>query len=288
MVTLVACKTASNSASKTLSFNLSTGKSYDYDMQFEMDQSLMPQSAKMKFATFYSVDVIEDSGNVKTLRGTYRNFKMNANIMGRKMDIDTENPDTANYSKENPMGMLSKVFGMIRGITFTMKIDKKGNVLAVSGAEKFRDAFLSFADSAGMEEKELNEARETFSKQFNNETVKHQFSTVFTIFPDKEVKVGDSWEIVTDGDFNSPTKNTTKYTVKEIEGDMVTLVSNSKIVGTDKTKFELDGEQDGNLIVDSRSGLVINAEYEQNVYLKAQGLTIGIKGKSKITGKERF
>ena len=283
-----ACKTTSNSASKPLSFNLGTGKSYDYDMQFEMDQSMMAQNSKMKFNTLYSVDVVNDSAGIKTLRGTYRNFRMNADIMGMKMDIDTDRPDTSKPSPENPMGMMSRIFSMIKGTSFTMKIDKKGNVLAVSGAEKFRDMFVSFADSMGMEEKEMNSVKESFSEQFNEEAVKSQFSQVFTIFPDKEVKEGDSWEIVTKGDIKMPTTNTTKYTVKEIEGDMITLVAKTKIEGTENKEFQIEGEQEGNLIVDSRSGLVIRSEYNQNLYVKAQGMTIGIKGKGNITGKERL
>ena len=287
-VGITACKTASNTATKTLSFNLGKGKSYDYDMRYEIDQSIMSQTQKMTIGTLYSVDVIEDSAGIKTLKGTYQNFRMKADVMGMSLDVDTERPDTAKAVKENPMGMMSRMFRMIKGASFIMKIDKKGTVLAVSGAEQFKKMFLSLADSAGVDESEKASISEAFTQQFNEDAVKGQFSQVFTIFPDKEVKVGDSWEQVTNTTNPMPTKNSTKYTVKEIDGDMVTLSSKSKIEGTDKSKFDVEGEQDGNLIVDSRSGLVVKAEFDQNLYVKAQGMTIGMKAKGNITGKERF
>jgi hypothetical protein len=285
---LAGCKTASNTASKPLSFNLSTGKSYDYDMRYEIDQSMMAQNTKMTLGTLYSVDVLSDSAGIKTLKGTYRNFRMKADMMGIAIDIDTDKPDTSKPDPGNPMAMMSKVFRMIKGATFTMKIDKKGNVLAVTGAEQFRDMIVAYADSMGADEADLQSAREAFSQQFNEEAVKSQFSQIFTIFPDKEVKIGDSWEQVTSTNAPMAAKNTTKYTVKEIEGDMVTLTSKTKMEGTDKSKFDLEGDQEGNLIVNSKTGLVVQAEYNQNMYVKAQGMTIGMKAKGNITGKERL
>jgi hypothetical protein len=118
--------------------------------------------------------------------------------------------------------------------------------------------------------------------------IKSQFSQVFTIFPDKEIRVGDNWENNLSGGGQLPGKNTTTYTVKEIDGNMVTLTTVTKTEGSDEqANMEMEGSQTGNMLVDSRTGLVINAEYDQDFTMKSQGMAIQVKGKSKITGKEK-
>ena len=79
-------------------------------------------------------------------------------------------------------------------------------------------------------------------------------------------------------------KFTTTYTAKEIEGDHVTLTSKTKIFSNDEGT-EISGTQNGNIIVDSKTGLMINAEFDQQMKVKTQGQTIELTGKGKVKGK---
>lgn len=51
--------------------------------------------------------------------------------------------------------------------------------------------------------------------------------------------------------------------------------------------MEIKGTQNGSLLVDGKTGLVINAEFDQDMETKTQGMEIVIKGKGIIKGKER-
>ena len=120
--------------------------------------------------------------------------------------------------------------------------------------------------------------------QFNEQSIKDNFSQLFTIFPNKEVKVGESWEKSYSTGGKMPAKFSTTYTVKEIEGDHVTLSTVTKI-SPNSSEAEAEGEQTGNILVDSKTGLMINATFDQNMKVKAKGNTLEITGKGRIKGK---
>ncbi len=47
-------------------------------------------------------------------------------------------------------------------------------------------------DSLPLNESMKSQARASMKDQFNEQSIKDNFSQIFTIFPDKEVKVGES------------------------------------------------------------------------------------------------
>jgi hypothetical protein len=135
-----------------------------------------------------------------------------------------------------------------------------------------------------MSETEKQNMRQQFDKQFSDEGMKGQFERVLYIFPNKEVKVGDSWTKETVAGNDVRAKYNSTYTVSEIEGDMVTLKEKSKISSSDE-KMELTGDVDGTIVVDSRSGLVVNSTQNMDMNIKAGGMSMGMKGITKVKGK---
>jgi hypothetical protein len=141
----------------------------------------------------------------------------------------------------------------------------------------------SFGDD--MPEEEKQKMREQFSKQFSDEGMKSQFERVLYIFPNKEVKVGDTWQRSSTAGFGEmPAKYSSTYTVTEIEGDMVTLQEKSKIESND-SKMDLSGDVDGTIVIDSKSGLLVNCTQNIDMKVNAGGMTVGMKGITKVKGK---
>jgi hypothetical protein len=100
------------------------------------------------------------------------------------------------------------------------------------------------------------------------------FSQAFEIFPNKPVKIGDSWKTnatVMKQDIS------TVYTVKNIKGNRVFLTGVSKI-RSDGGKNS--GTQTSKLIIDAKTGLMIDGAFDQK---SEDG---GMSTKSRITGKE--
>ncbi|MBL7746498.1 MAG: hypothetical protein JNM19_03675, partial [Chitinophagaceae bacterium] len=228
-----------------------------------------------------------DDGNTKTITTTYDRFKMKMLVAGVNIEVDSDQPIKADDADDKSMSaQLSKVTGLlgaIKGRQFVMKVNAEGKVEEVSGFEGMAEAI---ADSLQLNEKERAKMMSGFNQQFNEKEMKGQFERVLYIFPNKEVKVGDSWEKTTSaGKQMGGGTYTSTYTVKDIEGEMVTLEEKSKINAA--SGDGVSGNISGILTVDSKTGLVVDADQEMSLKTKAEGMEIEIKGKMKVKGKAR-
>lgn len=277
--------TKSATGSKMLKFNFEKGKGYDYEMIINVDQDMKGQTMQMDMTNYYSMDVVADDGDTKTITTTYDRFKMNMKVGPMNIDVDSDKPlpEMSGNGKEDPMKMLNSIFGAIKGRKFSMKVNAEGRVEEVSG---FKDIAQSIMDSMHLGEKEKQEMTQQFSQQFNEQNIKDQFERVLYIFPNKEVKVGDSWQKTTTPGGVMGGKYTSTYTVSEIEGDMVTLEEKSKIEGTSEG-LNMKGDITGTLVVDSKTGLVVNADQDVEITTTKDGTSMKMKGKTKIKGKAR-
>lgn len=285
-VAIESCQSAKTStASKMLKFNFEKGKGYDYEMTMNMDQEIMGQKMTMDMLTYYSMDVVEDDGDIKTVTSTYDRFKMDMSVAGMNIEVDSDKPLSSldkDDEGDNPMKMLNKLLSAIKGRKVTMKINAEGKVLEVIG---FEDMAKSIVDSMGIDGEESQQMIRQFDKQFNEESMKDQFERILYIFPNKEIKVGDSWEKQTSSVGIGKGKYNSTYTVTDIEGDMVTLDEKSTIKADDGAK--MNGKILSKLIVDSKSGLVVSADMDMTVTTKAEGQSFDLKAKTKIKGKAR-
>lgn len=279
------CKSSQSSASKMLKLNLQKGQAYDYDMITDFDQEIMGQEVKMSMNMGYSLDVIADSGNIRTVNTEVNRIKMDMQMMAMKFSIDTDKP--ASESDTTTMqGKLSLAFSklgeVMKGKKFEMKVDKEGKVIEISG---FDQIFSSLADSSNMESEERTKALQSLKEQMNGQEAKDQFTELFAIFPQKEVRVDDTWEKDYETTGRIAAKNHTVYKVKDIEGDIVTVSAKTKFESSREIK--LDGNKNGIVIVDSRSGLVVNSDYDFEIIFSGNGFSFTMKGKQKIKGTAR-
>ena len=81
-------------------------------------------------------------------------------------------------------------------------------------------------------------------------------------------------------------KYVSTYIVSEIEGDMVTVEEKSKIEGASEA-MDMKGDITGTLVIDSKTGLVVNADQDMDLTMNAEGKEIKMKAKSKIKGKAK-
>ncbi len=287
MITIQSCQSSkSATAAKMLKFDFEKGKGYDYEMTTKTDQEIMGQSIRMDMSAYYSMDVSEDDGKMKTILTSIDRFKMKMGVMGLNIDVDTDKPVTGlgkTDDGEDPMKVMNSLFAAIKGQKFTMKVNAEGKVQEVTGFENMANTIV---EAMGVEGSKKEEMIKKFDEQFNAEKMKEQFERTWYIFPDKEVKVGDSWQKDTKTGGKMGGKYRSTYKVKEIEGDMVTLDETTKI-NSDDEDGNVSGEITGTLIIDSRVGLVVSGEQEMKLKTSLEGMSFEIKGKTKIKGKPR-
>jgi len=265
-------------ATTNFQFNLQKGKAYEYEMDFDMKQEMQGQNISTNMKSDYVMEVIGDDGNVKTIKTTYERFAMNVDMPGQSIKADSDNADTTTAAEiTDPSQLMNAMFGALKGKSFIMKVDQEGKVTEVTGLDQIADAMVN---SMKVKEEMKPMVRQAFTQQFNEQNIKEIFSQSFNIFPNKSVKVGDSWEKKISGTSSMPMDVTTTYTVKSIDGDIVNLDAKSKMNFTGGA--DMSGEQTGTLKVNSKTGLVVNAEMDQKMDGQMKMTT-----KAKITGKER-
>lgn len=285
-ILLLACQSSRNTTnSRLLQFNFQPGKAYDYDMITEFDQEIMGQKQQVSVSAQYGMQVSDRSDSSVAISTRFNAFKMDLEVMGMSLEVDTEKPLPADTSAElTPLSLINKMFHAIKGQQFEMVVTKEGKVVEVSGLEKIADNIMASVDM-GEEFKAGMDA--SFKQQFNDASMKEQFERAFFIFPNKEVKVGDSWikEHSAPGGGNAGSFKTT-YTVEEIEGDMVTLDVKSSFSGVEQ-QGNVKGTQQGTMTVDSRSGLIVESDLDLSMDASEGGQTMKMKGKIRIRGRER-
>ena len=247
-----------------------------------MDQKIMDRDDKINLLGNFSFEVIADDGKIKTLKGVYRSFRLYMKIMGLEMDIDTDKPAAAASENENIEGMMHRLFSKIKGNAFNMKVDEEGNILSVSGFDEIINGMI---DSAGLNKEMELQMRASLNDQFNEQEMKNQFAHIFMIFPGKAVNPGDSWQRNYKIAGKVAADFSTTYTVKQKEGDHVTLDAKS-VIGPAGGDMEVKGTQSGTLLVDSKTGLVLRAEFIQEMEAKVNDLQLTINSTGKVNGKE--
>jgi hypothetical protein len=251
-----------------LRFNFQKGKTYNYTMSFDVSQKRGDQSRGSTMKWNYDMQVIDEKGGLKTLKTTYKRIDMTMNMGNdQKMEFSSEKEIDAMDFMQLP----SRMFKIVKGKSFTMQVNEKGEVVSVTGFDKIGEAVVS---EAGLPEEMKPMLRQNFQQRFNDDAVKQMFTQTFEIFPNKPVKIGDSWKTNTN---IMKQEVSTVYTVKNIKGNRVFLTGTSKIK-SDNGKNQ--GTQTSKLIIDAKTGLMLDGAFDQKSY---DGNSIT---KSRIVGKE--
>ena len=241
------------SESVKLKFDLLKGKTYAYRMNFDMSKQDGERKASNTMKWNYEMKVLAEKAGVKTIQTTYKQIEMAMNMGEMKMEFSSEKEvDPSNF-----MQMPSRMFKAIKGKSFTMQVNEKGEIISVSGFDKIGEAM---ANEMNLPENSKAMMMKNFKEQFSDESVKQMFGQFFDVFPNKAVKPGDSWE--KKSSFMDEIDMTTTYTVKNIKDSKVYLSSSSKLKEKGGTG---SGTQKGSLIVDAETGLVLDATFSQKL-----------------------
>jgi len=236
-----------------LKFNFQKGKTYNYSMTLDAKRTKGDQNRGTTMKWNYDMQVVDESKDLKTIKATYKRIDMTADMGNdQKMEFSSEKKvDAMDF-----MQMPSKMFSIIKGKSFTMQVNEKGEVISVSGFDKIGEAVVN---EMGLPEEMKPMMRENFQKQFNDDAVKQLFSQSFNALPNKYISVGDSWK--TNTSLTALKQDiSTIYTVRSIKGQRVLLTGDSKLKSPEGTT---SGTQLSKLIIDARTGVMLDGFFDQ-------------------------
>ncbi|WP_029274439.1 DUF6263 family protein [Pedobacter borealis] len=268
--------------------NYPTGYKYDFTLTSEqiINQKIAGRDVHLtqSIGTDYTFDITEGHSGEKDVKVIYNRIFMKSVAMGNTMTLKSDDQDS---TKKNP-------FSGLKGASFYMTVAPNGAIKTVAGIDKMLD---NMAARMTKDTSQVKQIKNALSKQFSNEVIKQTMESSFKIYPDKPVKIGDSWTVDTKMQMSMPIETITQYTLKEVKDGIAilsvkgTLVSkgNFEVMGN-KMETDLQGTNSGETSLDMKTGIVLNSHLRVELYGKmksmGQDIDFEMQGINKIVGKE--
>jgi hypothetical protein len=245
-----------------LKLNLTKGKKYDMrmTMQSNGEMNMMGQqvttTTDMNMGMDYEVMDINPAGNF-VVRSTYRSIKMSGETMGMKYEYDSETGKATGMQAEEMSKSMKKMIGQYT----EMEMDKSGKIIKTT-------------NSPGLDEG---------GKGKNKGGLENMN---YTIFPDKKVKPGDTWESNIEQAMESMSiivKST--YTLVAVKDGVAEISMDGTLALKEGSKGNLSGTQKGTSKIEVATGMSkeVTINQDLDMELDDMGMKMPMKLKNKVT-----
>lgn len=295
LIIFSACNSGGKSGAKSdgskydLSFSALKGPSFtntmDMDMRIETEVMGMKMNMNMKMNGGMNFDVLPDSAGLKHLKMTYEDMKMT-------MDM----PALSGMGKGDEMNdILRKMLSAFNGFAIEMLVDSSGTIKEVIGREEFRDKLEKSMDSV-LEGRSNPQVVQSMQQFYDKEQLQNMVGSMFTMYSNGPVAVGDSWTRNIEQVVNSmKTKNETKYTLVSVKDGVAEIECEGKMSGAGspegeegfKGEAEITGTQKGTLKMKVANGHMVSGDVKMDMdaKIKANGMKMPMKVKGIYTFK---
>jgi len=264
------------------------GKKYSYTINSDQIINQKVDGKELSYiqnvGTDYLFDIAGVKGMEKAIKVTYKRLTIKSVGMGNELILDSDKEEAG---KPNP-------FSGLKNSSFSMLLGSNGSIKSVSGIEKMVD---SMAAKMTSDTAQLKQFKLSLNKQFNGEVIRQTMESSLKIFPEKAVKVGESWVVNTKMQITMPIEASTTYTLKEIKENVATLSIKGNLVSKgdfetmgNKMQTDLKGLNIGDAQVDIKTGIILSSHTRIELYGKMkvanQAIDFDMEGINKIAGKE--
>ncbi len=228
-------------AQKVLRWKFEQGQTFEWEMAQHADVVMtigdMEQTSNTSFTMAMGMFVKQvDDEDVASLEITMDRLHMVMQVAGQTMEYDTD-------SDEVPAGigeMLKKAFDPLMAMTYTIKMDSRGQIIDVDVPE---DSLKGLKSMPGMEQ---------FGKMFSKEAMQDISSTGWLVLPEEGLNVGDSWDM--ESETNNPILG------KQTVATHFTYEGSEELNGAtvEKISIEMDMKFDGD--VENKLGIKMDIE----------------------------
>lgn len=248
-----------------LKLNLPKGKVYDMQMsmnsQAEMDMmgQAVATNTDMTMGMDYEIKDVLENGNF-LIRTTYKKIKMSGSTKmggqdsGMSYEYDSEADKVSGMQAEQ---MAKSMKAMIGQYT-EMEMDKFGKVVKTTMSEGLKNG----KESDGM----------------NNMN--------YAVFPDKKIKVGDTWDSEIEQDMNGIIAVIkTKYKLESLKDGIAEISMDGTMNLKEGAQGKLTGTQKGTSKIEVSTGLSkeVNIDQDLDMEMNEMGMKMPMKLKNKVT-----
>ena len=265
IVLFAACNSGLSGEAHTIKMRLNKGDTFNHTIKMNMlmNTAVMGQSVNMnmKMESANSFEVMNADSLNKELKMTYNNLHMS-------MDMGKLNQAAVNTDSI----MNSSTKGVI-GKSVVFMLSKDNEIISTSGF-----------DSLMINESQSEASRQMIKKMFSKEQLNNLFGMMFSMYPGKPVKVGESWTsktVVNIADIDM--KVNVKYTLIGVKNGLADIDVDGVIDGKGEMnkssgvplEIAMSGTQKGTMTIKMTDGYLQNGAYKMDI--KADMVVMGQK-----------
>ena len=247
-----------------LKYNLKSGANYSYNISMDQEISFSANGQDIALnqeMTMKMTSVVTKENDDYKITSSLDAITMKQSIFGMEIFYNSEDSATFTSGMGKKLGdELNKLIGK----SYSVTIDPLGNV---------KDIDMGSLDESGDISENLNR------------------STVYAVFPDHKVAVGESWEVETVPMIDSSMILNTKYTLKKVKGKKAVIAFEITITSSEKSESKLNGTQKGELILNRKTGWTIHSTVDQelNMEINTNGMSMPatLSGTTEVDSKKK-
>lgn len=200
--------------------------------------------------TNFKVTNIKDS--VYDMEISYKELGMKMDFFGNTIEFDSLKDDINDMTSTLLKNMTNK--------TFNIKMTKTGQVLEVTNIDVLTKNLFDGIENISEEDKE--QAKTQMMDSFGEKAFKGNIEMGFAIYPGKDVKKDDKWNVISKVESGFAMNLNTDYVLKDITktdyvisglGNLTTGEAYNEINGL-LVKYVLTGTMDSNVLIDKKTG----------------------------------
>ena len=196
-------------------------------------------------------------------------FEVVVTYVSASADMDITGNDTTIDLDAIMSSPMDAVLAGFEGASFTTTMSPAGKVTSVSGIDEMVARMFDAVDLPDTMQSTLQASME---QMFGDEAMQKMMGQAFMALPEGEVEVGDSWEATMSV---MGMRLSSTFTLAALDGDIATITTLSTLAkdadyapGPDVIGVvyeELDGKQVGSHRLDTKTGLMIDADLTQEM-----------------------
>lgn len=250
--------------SAEISLKLKKGDSFKIEVSNDEKIKLKECEIKSKCKSSYLCEVtnVDESKNA--------DIKVTLDNINLKIDNPTCEKFMTNIFPINKE--LNKIYSIIIGESFKVKIGEYGNVKSIIGIDKLVKNVLK---TMNVKDKKLEkQLKDCMKKEFGEDILTKKIETFTSVYPKERVNVNKPWDNKMDVDIVFDMGVNNKYVLKESRDNVDKISIKGKIISKencepiiiDKMKVYYDditGTQDGSVSVNEDTGLIRKGEFKK-------------------------
>lgn len=264
-------------------YNLVKGKTYPLTLTVKGTQSATDgkQSMKMSNENKKTIEYyVKDFANgIYTLEVKSKHYseKM-TDQAGKSISYDTNAAKPADKDVAFPWTIYKAMIGKV----YTLKIDQKGKVVAVEGLDKVRQQ-IEASVKTGLSAEEQKFVSEMLKNSLSKEIISAQFDETMNIYPDKKLKLKESWsdkQDINQGGMKGNSNLTRTLADVNSKNTKITVKGTQSLKGSDAQQgmsmsVNANADVTGTILIDTQSGWINNVNLTKKESLKR---TVEING----------